>query len=119
MKHLIISQRQLDRAKGTSSERDLGQYGVQLHTVSCDGLMTADQILYLLTRMRGTKTGAPSGARICMWLEDGEIYLAIGFEIITLSDWRDDTPRLRRRIENTLKEEFEYEALHGSGICNN
>lgn len=115
MKHLIISQRQLDRAKGTSSERDLGQYGVQLHTVSCDGLMTADQILYLLTRMRGTKTGAPSGARICMWLEDGEIYLAIGFEIITLSDWRDDTPRLRRWIENTLKEEFEYEALHGSG----
>jgi len=116
MKHLIISQRQLDGAKGTSYERDLGQYGVQLHTVSCDGLMTSDQILFLLTRMRGSKTGEPSGARICMWLEDGEIYLAIGFEIITLSDWRDDTARLRDWIEDALKEEFEYEALHGSGI---
>ena len=116
MKHLIISQRQLDGAKGTEFERSLWHCGTEAHTVSCDGIMTPDQILYMITRLRGTKTGEPSGSRICMWLEDGEVYVAIGFAIITLSEWRDDIVRLRHWIEDALEEEFEYEALHGSGI---
>jgi len=51
-----------------------------------------------------------------MWMQDGEVYLSIGFEQIALSEWRDDITRLRHWIEDALEEEFEYEALHGSGI---
>lgn len=116
MRHLVISQRQLDGARGTHDERSLGQCGVELHTVSCDGLMTPDQILYLLTRLRGSKTGEPDGARICMWKTDCEFYLSIGFDTINLAEWRDDIIRLRYWIEDALEEEFEYEVLHGSGI---
>lgn len=116
MRHLIISQRQLDGARGTHDERSLGQCGTEAHTVSCDGLMTPDQILYLLTRLRGSKTGEPNGARICMWKTDCEFYLSIGFETINLSEWRDDIIRLRQWIEDALEEEFEYEVLHGRGI---
>lgn len=107
MKHLIISQRQLDGAKGTEFERSLGQCGTEAHTVSCDGHMTLDQIMYMLTRLRGTVDGEPSGARICMWRADSVIFLSIGFETINIAEFKDPIVNLIQWIEDALQEEFE------------
>lgn len=107
MKHLIITQYQLDAVRGTQDERSLGQCGTEAHTVSCDGHMTLDQVMYMLTRLRGVQCGEPSGARICMWKTEEDAFLSIGLPTIVASEWRDDIACLRRWIEDALEDEFE------------
>ncbi|WPJ20527.1 hypothetical protein vBPFY1MI_68 [Pseudomonas phage vB_PF_Y1-MI] len=107
MRHLIISQRQLDGAKGTEFERSLGQCGVEAHTVSCDGHMTLDQVMYMLTRLRGPEDGEPSGSRICMWKTDGVVFLSIGFDTINIEMFKDPIIDLIQWIEDALEDEFE------------
>lgn len=102
--------RSLDQFNGTRDENHFGLCGVQIHEWTANCRLTADQILYLLSRSRAAvESTRPTGDFACVWYTEGVGYfLAVGSVVFSAKELQEmGRDKLIKTIEEALKEEFE------------
>ena len=90
---------------GGADFTSLGMCGVELSRVSSNEELTLEQVIYLISRLRGDVV-EPDDSRICMWQSKHGAILAIGSEIMQLKDVQ-DFAAFRQWVDVTLQAEFE------------
>lgn len=103
--YLALNEWRNRKPYGGADFTSLGMCGVELSRVSSNEELTLDQVIYLISRLRG-ETSEPDDSRICMWLSKHGGIIAIGSEIRHLKDVQ-DFAEFRQWVDITLQDEFE------------
>lgn len=100
----------LENYRNTEWWVSLMMCGMEFTRVSSHVELTVDQVMYMLSRMRGKEFSEPGASRICIWLDKytKTAILGIGINTYTLKRGVDfDRGELLEWIDINLQMEFE------------